>query len=301
VLNQAAQAASTPIVPVAASGVGEKIIAAGLTLVVAGGVTVGAATIARDRADRNEPAAVVAAPVSVPTSDPTPSEPARSDEAVEKEAKGERHEDPKGGRADEEVVLAPVVEDPSATPSVDPSASPSSEPTTEPSPTEEPSPTIPPAPAWSFTFTSSNESIESCDCDPTPQLLSSSFEGDVGDDITFAQTVEGAMLDVVGDPTWPFHLELSGEAGSGGGHLVYAFTLTSLGGRYSYEGDASLSEAGSSSEEGSVFYRYYGAYRLGDDQQPVAGIPIRGTVRARIAVWPDGTIYLGSFALSEAD
>jgi RNA polymerase sigma-70 factor (ECF subfamily) len=299
VLTQVAEAASAPLVPAAASGVGEKIIAAGLTLLVAGGVTVGAATIAGDRAARDKPEAVAAAPVAVPTSDPTPSEPAQADDAEGQQQKGAHHGGPTKDNAGE-VAVPPVPDEPVPTPSAEPSASPSTEPTPDPTPSQEPTPVVPPAPAWSFTFTSSNESVETCDCDPAPRLVSSSLEGEVGGEVTFAQTVEGAAVDVVGDPTWPFVLQLSGAAGPSGGRIDYGFTLSSAGGLYSYEGGAVLAEAGANSEDGSHFYRFYGTYQLVPGPDPVAGIPQRGFLRATLAIWPDGTIYLGSVALSEA-
>ncbi len=297
VLTQVAEAASAPLVPAAASGVGDRIIAAGLTLLVAGSVTVGAATIARHRTDRDKPETVAAAPVPGPTGDPTPSAPARADDGPGRQ-KGAHHAGSSEGR-DGEVAVPPAVEEPVSTPSVEASASPPSEPTQDPTPPVEPPPPVV-APAWSFTFTSSNESVESCVCDPAPHLVSSSLEGEVGGDVTFAQSIEGVVTDAAGDPTWPFSLTLSGAAGPSGGRIEYGFTLTSVAGEYAYEGGAVLAEAGADSRDGSRFYRFYGTYESVPGPDALAGIPQRGFLRATLSIWPDGTIFLGSVDLSEA-
>jgi hypothetical protein len=285
----------------AASHVGEKIVAAGLTLLVAGGVTVGAATMTRDRGERAKE--VVAAPAA-PVVAPQEQEPAGqeqvvlADDAIEKGSKGDRAASVT--QAGEEAATEDPVAVPTDTPTSEPTTPPSGEPTTDPSPPDEPSaPPVGPAPGWSFTFTSSNPSIEDCACDPTPQLVSSSLTGEPGADITFAQTVEGAVADAEGDPTWPFHLELSGSAGPSDGTLEAAFTLYSIAGQYLYDGTAVLAEA-VEGEDGSVTYRFYGTYQLTGGADPVTGIPQRGFLTASLGVWPDGTIYLGSIALAEA-
>jgi RNA polymerase sigma-70 factor, ECF subfamily len=287
-------AASSATVAPAATNVGERLVAAAaVTAIVAGGVTVGAAITHRhgDQQVRDSAPAVVRtvepqAPAVVPV-------PHRD------------HHQPKvkgtsGTRQDLAVPIAaaptPTVD---PTPTTDPSASPSTEPSAEPTPPETTPPPVPPAPAWGFTFTSSNESVETCSCDATPELVSSSLNGEVGDDVTFAQTVRGAALDGQGDPAWPFYLDLSGSAGSSGGQIHYGFQLTSLAGIYSYEGSAVLADV-VANDDGSYLYRFVGTYQVGPDPRPVAGIPERGFMAASIGVWPDGTIYLGSFALTEA-
>src|ERR687897_3340046 len=100
---QAAQAAVPEVVTSAAtqsvaatsnSGFGERVIAAGMTLLVAGGVTVGATTIAKDRdGDRHEGVRATAPPAVIqPSSDPIevvePKPERRIEKRVPKEAKG---------------------------------------------------------------------------------------------------------------------------------------------------------------------------------------------------------------------
>jgi hypothetical protein len=46
-------------------------------------------------------------------------------------------------------------------------------------------------------------------------------------------------------------------------------------------------------------YSFVGGYQLRPDQEAL-GVPVQGRFSARVGVWPDGTIYLGSFTLLEA-
>ena len=175
-------------------------------------------------------------------------------------------------------------------------APPAAGPSPSPSPTPPP---IPPAPAWTFSFGVGWRSVESCDCDPTPRLISSSVEGTLEDGLAFSQVIEGGVYDADGDPTWPFHLELEGSVDPSGGGLEHRFVLWSLAGPYSYAGEASLDGA-AVGEDGAVTYTFVGSYALEEGQEPVAGVPQRGTLTVSLSVWPDGTLFAGSFALAEA-
>jgi hypothetical protein len=175
-------------------------------------------------------------------------------------------------------------------------APPAVEPEPSPSPT---APPIPPAPTWTFSFGVGWRSVEACGCDPTPRLVSSSVEGTIQDGFTFSQVVEGAIYDADAGPTWPFHLELAGDAGPAGGHLEHRFVLWSLAGAYSYAGEASLDSVAVGGD-GAVTYRFVGSYALEEGQEPVAGVPQRGVITATLSVWPDGTLFAGSVALAEA-
>ncbi len=286
-------AASSPTVVTAASSMSERVVAAGMTLLLAGGVTVGAATIVkhreRDAGDRAAAALAVIAspspnlPVVVPAveRDPRP-EPAKN---------GKNRSEPEPDPAD--PVLVPPVEDPSASPTPDPSESPTPDPTTQPSP--EP-PAIPPAPAWTFDFVSSTESIETCECPPST-LTTSQLERGEGQ-FSFSQLINGGALDSNGDVTWPFYLVEDGVVGADGGSLEYRFGLSSAGGDFLYGGVASLTET-TTADDGSVTYRFDGTFDLLNASSPVAGLPWRGFTTITVRVWVDGTIYGGSLTVDD--
>ena len=289
-----ATTSSPAVVTATASGIGERIVAAGVTLLVAGGVTVGAVTVKRNRA---EPVAERAEPAVVQTVQPSPAVlvpagPSPTVDRVERTRDRATQGEPVAVRpgAEDEVVEEPIA---SEGPATDPT------PTGSPSPEPPPAPVILPAPAWSFSFTTSGASVESCGCDPAPELVSSSVEGTVGGDLSFAQVVRGAAYDSAGDPTWPFYLSWAGAVGPAGGHLGSEFMLSSVAGMYWYEG-AAVVAAVTTNEDGSTTYRFRGTYELRPDQDPVAGIPVSGALSASVGVWADGTLFVGSFALHES-
>jgi RNA polymerase sigma-70 factor (ECF subfamily) len=282
-------AVSTTAAPVASSGVGERLVAAGVTLLLAGGVTVGAAKIVSHRADE-EPLAraeVTAAPAPVVT-DHRIAPPV--DENPRVEATSGKHEI--------EAELPIVLPDPS--PAVEPSPAPVVETPpgdTEPSPTPSPDPSPAPAPAWSFELTSSTESVETCSCPPTGELVGSQLDR-AQDGFTFSQSIRGGTRDSAGDLTWPFSLLLWGEVRSEAGQVDFRLTLTSGAGNYLYRGSGILAEV-SELEDGAAEYRFDGTFERTNGRQPVAGLPSRGFVSATLRVWPDGTIYAGSLALED--
>jgi hypothetical protein len=294
-------AASSPASVSAAASMTERVVAAGMTILVAGGVTVGAATIVKDRGDReqgNRVAPVVASPaapqteapeVLVPVVAPSPEEQPRVEPVAEEPVEEPSPE-----------VVAPVV-DPSASPTTEPS------PTTDPSPTDTPSPDAsptptgpPPAPAWDFGLTFLGPAVEPCECGVVSTLDSSHLEGEVGGQVSFRQVVRGTVRDAQGRALWQFYLELDGAAAGSDGHLTYKLVLGSGDGPSWYEGEAVL--ASSTNGEGrSTLYQFVGGYAVPADQVPPAGgEPVGGRVAATIGVWGDGTIYFGSFTLLEA-
>jgi len=287
-------AASSPVISAAAgSGIGERVVAAGVTLLVAGSVTVGAATIARnggERADRVEaPVAVVAEPA--PTVEQA-EEVAPRQQVVVREDRGERVKP---------VVVepSPVVPSPEPTeaPAPSPTEPPVTTPTPEPTPEPSPEPTLPPAPAWSYEFVSSTESVETCECDEGSRATSQVERLEDGG-FRFSQVVKGGARDSAGDLTWPFSLQQWGEVGPTGSLLEYRFSLKSAGGAHLYGGLATLAET-AENEDGSTTYRFEGTFNLMNPQSPVAGLPGRGFVSATLRVWADGTIYGGSLTLSD--
>jgi hypothetical protein len=159
-----------------------------------------------------------------------------------------------------------------------------------------------PAPAWSYAFSVSTESVETCDC---PQ---SSYSGPprverLDGGFRFSRVITGAAVDAAGDPTWPFYLLQEGQVGpaeSGDGTLQYRFGLGSGAGEFLYAGAAGLVEA-VEHQDGSTTYRFEGTYSLSRPSNPLAGLPYRGFVAITVSVWEDGTFYGGSFSLTEAE
>jgi RNA polymerase sigma-70 factor (ECF subfamily) len=301
-------AASSPATVSAAASMTERVVAAGMTILVAGGVTVGAATIVRDRGDReqgNRVAPVVASPAAPDTSAPEVLAPVVAPSPEEQPRVKPKPADEDPSTVPEPEVVPPVV-DPSESPGAEPS------PSTDPSPTEpspdpstEPSPTIPPAPAWTFAFTSNTESIETCGCGGSPTAQTQIRPADDGG-FRFSQVINGAALDASGDEAWPFFLMQEGAVvRTAGGELdpatsllEYRFGLQSGAGTHLYYGAATLTEA-VEREDGSTLYRFEGTFNLSEATASAAGLPSRGTVAATIEVWQDGTIYGGSLSLDE--
>ena len=273
----------------AASGVTERLVAAGMTLLLAGGVTVGAAKIVNDRA---EPEAPVRAEVSAPVV------PSVADERVAPPVDDEPRLKTSAGEGKIEAEPPIIAPSPSPVVEPEPAVEPPPETGPEPSPTEPPEPTLGPAPAWSFAFTSSSKSVESCSCSPDAELIASKVDhGENGFD--FSQGIRGGARDAAGDLTWPFSLQQWGQVRADGGQLAFRFTLSSGAGNHLYGGSAALAEA-VELDDGAVAYRFEGTFDLRNAPQPVAGLPWRGFVSATISVWPDGTIYAGSFSIQDA-
>lgn len=292
----AASVASSPAVAANAPGLAERLTATAVTVLVVGsvgGVGVGAAVV-KGRSERaaskaSTAEAVSPAPPAVLLVAPEP-EPRRGADPGRGARRHQRHEEGERGGREGVAPAAETSEEPST------GTAPGAEPGPSPSPTPAP---IPPAPAWTFSFGAGWPSVENCGCDPTPRLVSASTGGTIQDGFTFSQVVEGAVRDAQGDPAWSFHLEFSGRATGVEGSLEHRFALWSLAGPYSYAGEASLVGA-AVGEDGAVTYTFVGSYALDEGQEPVAGVPQRGTLTVSLSVWPDGTLFGGSFTLTEA-
>jgi hypothetical protein len=157
---------------------------------------------------------------------------------------------------------------------------------------------VPPAPAWSYDFVTSTESVETCACDGTSRATSQVERLDDGG-IRFSQVVRGGAQDASGELTWPFSLQQWGEMRPSGGQLEYRFGLTSGAGVHLYGGAAVLAET-VTNKNNSTKYRFEGTFDLMNPQAPAVGLPSRGFVSATIGVWADGSIYVGSFTLTDA-
>jgi RNA polymerase sigma-70 factor (ECF subfamily) len=289
-------AASSPTVVTTASSISERVVAAGMTILLAGGVTVGAATIVKHR-DRDADRATASPPAAVVS--PAPAAPAVVVPPVEREP---RPESVKGGKGSEpepsptDPVVVPPVDDPGASPTPDPGQSP----TPDPSPTDTPSPTgPPPAPDWTGSFLFLGPTAEPCDCEGPTTVAESRLEGEVGQEIAFHQVIDGVVHDSVGSPMWGYQLELDGTAQRSEGSLALKFALGTADGARWYEGTGFLASV-TRGDNGSLTYQFVGSYALRSDQVSVPGAPLQGRVVALISVWRDGTIYLGAFTMLEA-
>ena len=172
----------TTAAPVVSSGVGERVVAAGMTLLLAGGVTVGAAKIVRGGGkDNAAPRAVAAAPVPTPDTSRVRATHPRVDHPV--------FERGRTGDAGDIRAEPPVVVDPEPSPVVEPSpgVEPSPSPVVSPSP--EPTVTPPtPAPEWTMSFASDLLGETS-----SLSLVNSKVQGKVGKAVRYSQTVTGSL------------------------------------------------------------------------------------------------------------
>jgi RNA polymerase sigma factor (sigma-70 family) len=302
-VTQVAQAATPEVVsssaasPAAAvvTSVSERVVAASMAVLLAGGVTVGAATLAtHNRSDRekaSQASTVAAPPVQAPETAPVapPVRPVR-------QVRPKHHH--------KVVPVIPAEEVPATT---DDQTSEGD--TTVPVVPADPSPTPdsnvppppPPAPAWGFAFRFLGPiQTEPCStCDIAPTLESSNLEGKLGGDVSFSQVMKGAVTDAQGESAWPFYLEQSGTVDPSSGQLDYKFVVSSADGPLWYEGSAFLASS-TLSKNGSMTYRFVGGYSLRADQEPSMTAPVQGRLVSTIEVWSDGTIYSGSFTLLEA-
>jgi hypothetical protein len=151
-------------------------------------------------------------------------------------------------------------------------------------------------PAFSYTFTTTTMSTETCGC-PDATVDASNFDR-TGDSFSFSQSIRGGTRDAAGDPTWPFSLQQWGQGNGSVGGLDFSFTLDSKSGQFTYGGSAALAER-STLPDGAVMYRFEGTFRP-INSQPVPGLPVRGSVSTTLSVWRDGTIFAGTFALTDA-
>ena len=293
-----AQIVSTAAAP-AATHVSERLVAGAVTLLVAGSVTAGVVVNrhrTHDPVERAEPA-VVAPSISAPS----PSVPNAGEAKAQVKAKTtEPGKDRQTHTARNKPGAIPPVEEPTPQTSVSPTPTPDPTPSGTPSP--DPSPTgvaIPPAPAWTFAFTSSTTSIAPCsECDVPFELMASELEGDPAGQFHFEQEIKGVATDASGDPRWPFYLQVSGAADQHLGRIEYKFVLSSPAGPRWYEGVAYLTTR-TDGQDGSLSLAFEGTFELRSDQEALAGMPEAGNLTATFDIWPDGTIYGGSVALTD--
>jgi hypothetical protein len=273
---------ATTAAPVASSGVGERVVAAGMTLLLAGGVTVGAAKIVRggkEDGTRAVPEAVVSTP------DPSrvrATSPPVDDPAFERGRTGDAGDI----RAEPPVVVepepSPVVEpSPAVEPSPSPVVSPSPEPTVTPPP---------PAPDWTMRFAS--------DLLGEPSSLSLVSSRIPGKALRFSETVTGS-LDGPKDTVTGIYLEYWGS-GKAGNAEVWLF-LDTPAGRYEYRAIASLASV-TPAQDGSVVYVFTGWYEQTTAPAAAeASMPHDGSITLDLSFWADGeSLYRTGMELVES-
>ena len=313
---QAAQSAVPEVVTSAAtqsvvattssSGFGERVIAAGMTLLVAGGVTVGATTIAKhDRdADRQgvrataSPAVVQPSPQPPKVIEPKP----ERERVIEKSRPKEALGPPLVIEEQEVVEPSPTVSPPvtSETPSPVPTESPSLDPTPEPSP--DPVPTVPPAPAWSFDL-SSSVGIGAGKFEQT----SSKVSGRAGQNVIFSETAVAPRSHSTDSPMGWVHVEYWGSMHDTSGMAGLWLWVDTPDGAYRFDGRGTLISMSGAKGEG-VTYEFSGNYVLAEQPDtsvnPATTDPLAlqgGTFELQLRFWLDGSsLYSAHLKLSEA-
>jgi hypothetical protein len=278
----------TTAAPVVSSGVGERVVAAGMTLLLAGGVTVGAAKIVRGG---NEDKAVARA-VAVASASPTPdtskvkATPPTGDHPV--------FDAGRTGDAGDLRAEPPIVDDPEpspvveTSPSVDPSPSPVADPSPEPS-IEPP----PPAPEWTMSFGSDLLGDTSW-----LSLVSETVHGEPGEAVRYSQTVTGSLVGSKRVLT-RINLEYWGSVQGKAGDTELRLFLDAPDGSYEYRASTSL-ESVNLAQDGSAVYRFRGSYAR--TTAPVAAgaiMPQDGSFTLTPNFWSDGSLYASAIELVE--
>jgi RNA polymerase sigma factor (sigma-70 family) len=305
-VTQVAQAATPEVVsstaasPAAAvvTSVSERVVAASMAVLLAGGVTVGAATLAtHNRSDREKAAqsgTVAAPPVQEAESAPVAPPPVRT----------VRHVRPKHHHKVVPAIPAvevPTTTDESTTGTDDVPATETDAGTTPTEGSDSVPPVVvpPPAPEWSYGFSSSVDSVEACACDGSSTASGSRIQQLAEGGFSFAQVIRGGAGEAGGDIAWPFSLQQWGQVGPLEGQIDYRFRLTSSAGVFLYYGSGVLAEM-TPGDDGSTMYRFEGTFDLVTTRTVSPGLPSRGFASITMGVWQDGTIYAGSLALQDA-
>jgi RNA polymerase sigma-70 factor (ECF subfamily) len=294
---------ATTAAPVVSSGVGERVVAAGMTLLLAGGVTVGAAKIVRGGNEGKAPARVVAEAV-VPT--PTP-------DTSRVRATAPPVDDPvqdagRTGDAGDIRAEPPIGEDPEPSPVVETSTvvetSPSVEPSTSPvadlaDPSPEPTVTPPPpAPEWTMSFGSDLLGDTSW-----LSLVNSNVQGKMDKAVRYSQTVTGSLVGSKRALT-RINLEYWGSVQGTTGNAELRLFLDSPAGRYEYRASASVVSV-NLAPDGSAVYRFRGSYVLTKAPVAAESMPHDGSIMLTLGFWSNETsdetsLYVSAIELVEA-
>jgi RNA polymerase sigma-70 factor (ECF subfamily) len=294
----------TTAAPVVSSGMGERVVAAGMTLLLAGGVTVGAAKIVKG-GNQDEPRARAVAAAPAPTPD-TSRVRATSPSVDDPVSGGGRTADTGDIRAEPPIVEDPdpspvveaIVEDPDPSPVVEaiveedpsPSVQPPPSPVVDPSP--EPVTPPPPAPGWTMSFGSDLLGDTS-----SLSLVASTVHAKVGKTVRYSQIVTGSMGGRNRAVT-RIYVEYSGSAQAKTGTGKFWFLLDTPAGRYEYRATASLASV-TLAQDGSAVYRFTGWYARSAAPVAEAIMPHEGKITLTLDFWSDGTLYASGIELVE--
>jgi RNA polymerase sigma-70 factor, ECF subfamily len=294
-------AATQTVAATSSSGFGERVIAAGMTLLVAGGVTVGATTIAKHDRDRHEGQRATPAPAVIePSPQPTMQAPEPKPERSVERSRAKEAVGPPLVIEEQEVVepsptVSPLVT--TETPSPVPTESPSAEPTLEPSP--DPVPTVPPPPAWSFDTVGLGAGQF--------EQTSSKVSGRAGQQVVFSETAVAPRSDSGGSEMEWVHVEYWGSMIDSSGMTGLWLWVDTPDGTYRFDGRGLLTSVSGTKGEG-VTYEFSGNYELAEqpdssiDPATTDTLPLHGgTFELRLRFWLDGTsLYSVGLKLSEA-
>jgi len=282
----------TTAAPVVSSGVGERVVAAGMTLLLAGGVTVGAAKIVRGGGkDNAAPRAVAEAQVPTPDASRVRAKPPRVHHPVIERGRT--------GDSGEIRAEPPVVVEPEPSPVIEPTPAP--DPSPSPQPVVDPVPTPPPpAPDWNLSFTSSVAIGH-----PQLELVKSRVNGRAGADILFSQTASGPLVAGKRREVGHLYVEYWGSAEGPQGSSTFWIFLDTPDGRYRYDASASLESTSPGPDETST-YTFRGAYELVDwpgsaqGVEPSPDVPNEGAITLALGFWSDETtLYRVELGLAE--
>lgn len=270
----------------ATSGATERLVAVGVTLLLAGGVTVGAAKVVRsghEAEPKDVAAAVAVVPAQKSVAERLNEVPPRKDRQTDARHAG----------------TTPVEEEPAVEPSpVEPSPEPEPSPSPEAeTPPEETPPPPPPAPAWAMAFQSDVSTDETCECSDS-RLIQAKVQRTPGGNVSFFQVAWGTMTDAEGDPAWALASAARATVINGTGSMDLNFSLQTAEGVFHYTGSAVLVET-QLSADGATSYRFSGSFRIDEPVAEEVTIPRQGEVSAEFGLWSDGSLYVSAFHLFE--
>jgi len=147
-------------------------------------------------------------------------------------------------------------------------------------------------------FSSDVSSEATCECS-TVRSIRTKHEGTPGEDVSWYQSAWAPVRDGEGDVAWSVAVEYRAAVHEGEGTMDVRFTIRAPDGQsFLYTGFADLSDA-VPNDAGGVTYQFAGSYRAKTSVPDGFVAPRQGQLTASVALWTDGTPYLGTFALLE--
>ncbi len=272
-------AASSPAVQAAASETGQKVVAAAVTLLVAGSLTIGGVEYSRHRTQPSPPAVAVVAPAPVPPVVPQPVPPKHVHHQI-------RPAHPTHHAARQNHAGSPGP-GPSGAPSPGPSGSPGPGPSGSPPPP----PVAPPPPAWSGAFAIDWASSDQCGCGSGLSVGATSTSGKLTDSspLDVHQSFSGGALDGEGDAAWAVSAVYDAHLEPTGGSLKLAFYMGAGNNRTQYVMTATSPLVnGVAGKDNPVSYVFSGTYTEAGANASSSPIPLQGNAVFELSVWGDG-------------